>query len=618
MKNIEGIYPLSATQEGMLFHTLYAPQSKMYFQQISFTVRGLDRSAFRRAWEQVVNRHAALRSFFWLSDTKKAQVVCKGVHIDWDEQDWSELEFAGQQERLANYLQADRRRGIDVSRPPLMRCALMRLSPDTDQFIWSFHHMILDGWSCSVVLKEVFVLTESYCNGIDVQLEPLVPYQDYIAWLQRQDMHQAEEFWRRALKGFRAPTSLGIGHARKSVGATEFGEELCQLSAAATSALQEFSRQHQLTLHTLFQAAWALLLSRYSGETDVVFGTTVAGRPPDLAGIESMVGLFINTVPFRVQVHSDQKVLPWLASLQAHMLEMQPYDYVPLVKVHGWSEVPRKAPLFESILVFENYPLDRKTAAPGLRIGDVRSIERTNYPLTILVVPGEQLSLRVSYRTETIDPQAVRRLLKHFDVVLEAFLTHKDQTLGHLPMLGEEERRQILVEWNDTEVRFPDQDTCIHQLISRQAEAAADAVAVVFEDQQLTYGQLNRRANQLAHYLRKRGVGPDVLVGICMHRSLELVVGLLGILKAGGAYVPLDPDYPPQRLAFMLADAQVGVLLTQERLREALPPHGAELVCVDADWTAIEQEISTDPESTTTPDNLAYVMYTSGSTGTPK
>lgn len=622
-KNIEAAYPLSPMQHGMLFHTLYEPESGMYFEQLSCTLDGhLNVLAFQQAWQQVVERHPVLRTaFVWNKIEKPLQVVGRRVGLPWQQHDWRGLSAVDQQEKLEVFLKADREQGFQLSKAPLMRLTLIQMDESVYQFIYSFHHLLLDGWSLSLVFKEVFVFYEAFCQGQDLHLKRSRPYQDYIAWLQQQDLSQAEAFWRLALKGFTAPTPLAVDRALGSLPSEgeSYDEQQIQLSVGATAALQSLARQHQLTVNTLVQGAWAMLLSRYSGQEDVVFGATVSGRPADLAGIESMVGLFINTLPIRVQASSEAFLLDWLKQFQAQLVELRQYEYSSLVQVQGWSDVPRGLPLFESIVVFENYPVDASFGSQEGRLEflNVRSVERTNYPLTLVALPGAQLSLQLSYDCRHFDVATISRMLRHLQTLLEGIVANPGQRLKNLPLLTQQERHTLLVDGNDTQVDYP-KHLCIHQLFEAQVERTPDAVAVVFEDEQLTYQELNRHANQLAHYLRSLDVGPDSLVGICVERSLKMIVGFLGILKAGGAYVPLDPSYPQERLAFMLKDAQVPVLLTQQQLVEKLPEHQARLVCLDTEWEAISQQSREKLVSEVTPDHLAYVIYTSGSTGKPK
>ena len=640
MENVEDIYPLSPTQEGLLFHTLNAPRSGVYFNQYHCLLCGnLNRAAFKQAWQAVVDRHTILRTaFVWEGLDEALQVVRQRVEIPWEHQDWGGLSPVDQQTRLETFLRTDRGRGFELGGAPLMRLALIQLGQDLHQFIWSFHHLLLDGWSMRLALNEVFALYEAFCRGEKLHLKATRPYRDYIAWLQGQNLPEAETFWKQRLKGLTAPTDLKVESGKWKVEDDDdspaalrgsYDEQQTELPETTTAALGSMARGHRLTLNTLVQGAWTLLLHRYSGENDVVFGATVSGRPADLAGVEDMVGLFINTLPVRVQVSPEASLLPWLKALQTQQVEISQYEASPLVEVQGWSEVPRGQPLFESILVFENHPVDvASPASGGLEIRDARYIEQSNYPLAVLVVPGERLQLIIIYDSTRFQAATIARMLGHLGTLLEGIAATpegrlsdsgetEDAALCNIPLLTQGERDRLLVEWNQTQADYP-KDVSIHRFFEAQAGETPNGSAVVFEGTQLTYRELNIRANQLAHRLRSLGVGPGSLVGICMERSLEMIVGMLGTLKAGGAYVPLDPTYPQERLAFMLEDTQAPVLLTQQKLADQLPKHRAHLCCVDTDWRDIAHESDENPASQASSDELAYVIYTSGSTGKPK
>ena len=620
--NVEDFYPLSPMQQGMLFHTIYSPNSGVYFEQLTCTLRKLaSAQAFKQAWQQVTDRHPTLRtSFVWEGVKEPVQVVYRQVQLPWEECDWQGLAPAAQQQQLETFLKSDRERGFDMRQPPLMRMTLIKLAKDTYYFIWSHHHLLLDGWSNPAILTEVFDFYQAELNGEQLSLPRPRPYRDYIVWIQQQNLSEAESFWRQRLQGFTAPTPMPIERDFGSAAGEESDrEQQILLSVATTAALRSLARQQQLTLNTLVQGAWGLLLSRYSGEEDVIFGTVVSGRPPDLAGVESMVGLFVNTQPARVKIRPKDSLLSWLKQLQDRQIEARQYEYSPLVEVQRWSEVPRGLPLFDTLVVFENYPLESslQKRVQNLEIESVISFEKTNYALTLTVVPGEELALKISYNSNRFEDAAIARMLGHLQVLLEGIAANPHQPLKNLPLLTPAEKQQTLVEWNGTKAEYP-QDRCIHQLFEQQAERTPDAVAVVFEDQKLTYRELNERANQLAHYLQQLGVKSEVLVGICVERSLLTIVGILGILKAGGAYVPLDPANPIERTAFILQDASVSVLLTQETLLETLPSYSCQVVCLDANCPAIAQNSTDNPNSHATAENLAYVIYTSGSTGQPK
>jgi len=455
-RQIEDVYPLSPTQQGMLFYSLYAPRSGVYVQQMSFVVHGnLNVLIFEQAWQRVIDRHPILRTaFIWEDLDEPLQVVRHKARLPLERHDWRGLSPTEQEERLESFLQADRSRGFELSKASLMRLILIQLAEDTCQFIWSLHHLLLDGWSLPLILKEILAFYEAFCRGQDLRLERPRPYRDYIAWLRQQDISKAEVFWRQTLKGFTAPTPLGLGRVSGSLPGQEarHKEQELRLSVAVTATLRSLVRQHNLTLNTLVQGVWALLLSHYSGEEDVVFGATISGRPAALAGVESMVGLFINTLPVRVRVSPEAMLLSWLKELQSQMVELRQYEYSSLVQIQGWSEVPRGLPLFETIVVFANYPTDvspweQGEKDRGFEIGEVRGIEQTNYPLTVTAIPGSELLLQVNYNCHHFDATTVSRILGHFEVLLRNIVTQRDARLNDLEeILAQAERQQRIIE----------------------------------------------------------------------------------------------------------------------------------------------------------------------------
>jgi amino acid adenylation domain-containing protein len=626
-KTIEDIYPLSPLQQGLLFHTLYAPGSGVYVEQFVCRVRGaLDVEAFLAAFRQVIARHPALRAAYrWKDLDQPLQVVHRHVELPFEQHDWRGLEPLEQQQQLADYLQADRQRGFVPSRAPLLRLALLRRADDAYDVVWSCHHVIMDGWSMSILLGEVLALYEAACQGRELRLPPCRPYRDYIAWLQAQDLAEAEAYWRRTLTGFRSATPLGIdAWASASASLASFGEQEVRLSPEETAALGQFARRHQLTLNTLVQGAWAIVLGRYSGQSDVVFGTTVAGRPSSLAGVETMVGLFINTLPLRVGVPGSAQVVPWLRALQTCLLEARQYEFSPLARVLQWSEVPRGKPLFETAVVFENFPQDAgllaRSPSPRLAVESVALREQTNFPLTLVAEPGVELVLKASYDGGRIEAGAIERLLGHLQTLLGGFVAGSAIRLADLPLLTPAERRRVVVEWNRSEVPTLD-DRLIVELFEAQVDRTPGAIALGCGEAHLTYRELNARANRLAHRLMALGVGPERRVGICLERTPEMIIALLAVLKAGGAYVPLDPAYPAARLEFMLEDARVAVLLVDRQRDLKLPQDAApRVLCLDGldEGLSGGEDSDTNPDCRTAPENLAYIIYTSGSTGAPK
>jgi amino acid adenylation domain-containing protein/non-ribosomal peptide synthase protein (TIGR01720 family) len=619
---IEDIYELSPMQEGILFHSVFAPQSMVYREGLSLRLQGeLDEQAFERAWQRVVDRHGILRTaFLWEGLEKPLQVVFRRVQAEMQKEDWRHLSDAEQGASLAAYVRRDRQAGFDLSAAPLMRLSLIRLQPQTYAFIWSFHHILLDGWSLPLLMQEVGRCYEALRQGKIREEAERRPYRDYIAWLQQQDMGAAERFWRQRLQGFTKPTPhVAAGRHRGDPAANEdYAErELC-LRQSLTEALHEAGQRQQLTLNTLVQGAWGLLLSRYSGEEDVIFGVTMSGRPPQLAGVENMLGLFINTLPMRVAAEGEAQVGGWLEELQRQQVRMQEYVYSPLVKVQGWSEMAAGQRLFETLLVFENYPIGKAGEAGGvLRISDVSSYDRNNFPLSLGVTPGSEIKLKLIYDCGRWEEAGVERLLNQLENLLAGLVSGKQHRLKELELLTPAERRQLLVEWNDTHAEYPE-DRCIHELFEDQARQQPDVVAVVCEGRHLTYGELNGRSNRLAHHLRQWGVGAELRVGICAQRSPEMVIGVLGVLKAGGAYVPLDPSYPLDRLSTMIEDAQLPVLLTQQDQLARMPIFGGLVLSLDADWKVIAEASDENPPNIACACNIAYAIYTSGSAGRPK
>ncbi len=624
MENIEDLYVLSPIQSGMLFHSLYAPGSGVYVIQVSCALRGeLNVNAFEQAWQQVLKRHAILRSsFVWEALDNPLQAVHRHVKLPLGQHDWRALTPSAQEEALADWFREDRTRGFALDEAPLMRLALVREADDAYRVVWSYHHLLLDGWSMQILLKEVFTFYDAYSRGETLPQAPIRQYRDYIGWL-RQSLSTAEAYWRKTLKGFTTPTVISNRREQKA-GAEpaeeNYSEQGIVLDAKMTALLQEVCRAEQVTTSTAIQAAWALLLMRYSGEKDVVFGAVVSGRSAELTGVERMVGPLINTLPVRMRVNRNQRIREWLLEAQVQGAEMRQYEYSPLVEVQRWSEVDGGESLFESILVYENYPVEETVEEEigEIRLSELRSMEQTNYPLTLLAMPGDELVLRIIYEQSRFDNELITHILRHLVRALEAIASDPGQRIEQVSLLDNVERQQILGEWNQTERAYP-QDKRLHELFEEQAHRTPDATAVVFEGEHWTYKELNAKANQLAHYLRRRGVGGETMVGVCMERSLEMVVALLATLKSGGAYLPLDPSYPQARLQHMLAEARVPVVLTQQHLLETLQSVHQNVLCLDTQWAELVGHLSNENlahESAV--DNLAYTIYTSGSTGKPK
>jgi amino acid adenylation domain-containing protein/FkbM family methyltransferase len=623
VNKIEDIYPLSPMQQGMLFHSLYAEDTTAYFLQLSCELHGrLDKEAFARAAQAVVDRHPILRTgFIWEGVDEPLQVVHREASLPVVHHDLRDLSTAEQLERWETLRGEDRVRGFELGEAPLMRLTLARVSEEGYRLLWSHHHLLLDGWCQGLVMKELFETYERECGAVGPP-EPVTPrpYRDYIAWLQSQDLSKAENYWRETLRGFEQPTTI-----LKSNGAVHHNAHYkhyrIRLNPEESQLLQERARREQLTMNTVLQGAWALLLSRYSNTADVVFGATVSGRPADLSGVERMIGLFINTLPVRVRVRSEAKVWDWLRELQGHQLEMRQYEYSPLTQVQQWSDVEAGVGLFETLLVYENYPLEKSLKVGEKRNGalGVREVElltTANYPLVAVARGGQEVVVRFDYDVSRLTDQAAMQVAEHLGQLLRELTREGQQSLADLQLLTKAEREQLHA-WNETQVGVPN-DLCVPQLFEAQVERTPKTVALSAGAEQLSYRELNERANQVAHYLRSLGVGPEVIVGICADRSVETVVAMLGTLKAGGAYLPLDPSLPAARLMFMLNDAGAAVLLTQTKLRPLFEQLLVPALSLDADGNEVANQGTENLQSSVTGENLAYVIYTSGSTGQPK
>ena len=620
-ENIEAIYPLSPMQEGMLYRSVSDPDSTLYFEQSTFTYVGeLDTENYRRVWQRAVDRHPALRTLvLWERKGQPLQLVRRQATLGWREEDWRELSSEEQCKQLAAFEENDRQEGINLKKAPLMRFALIRMGVKEYRLVWSYHHVMFDGWSASVLLNEVFCNYDAFNRGEELESTPLAPYENYISWLQKQDVKKAEAFWRKTFDGFTAVTSLhsSLG-LKQDESLDKYGTENGHLSEDTTSALKTLAREHQLTLNTIVQGAWALLLSRYTGETDVVFGTPVSSRPAALENVEAMVGLFLNTLALRVQTDTNAPVVDWLKQCQLQQLEAREFDFSPLADVQRWSDVPPGQSLFTNILVFKNYP---KSVSEELDIGfqvtDVRVHHQTDFPLTVSVDPSARLTIEVVYDCRYYDSTTITRLVGHLRTILVNIANEPTQKVSAISMLTDSEKEQRLNEWNQPLVKYP-HFAGVHHLFEDRVDHDPDSIALIFEGQHLTYGELNQRANQLAHYLISIGIGPECLVGVCLERSLEMSIALLAILKAGGVYVPFDPGLPENRLKFILDDTRTEVILTQEGLREGMPSGQVTVLCLDSDREIWAHQATANPTRALNADNLFNVIYTSGSTGRPK
>jgi amino acid adenylation domain-containing protein len=617
--DFEATYPLTPMQGGMLFHSLYGPESDVYFGQAHWSIRGpLDIPAFHDAWQQVVQRHSILRtSFDWAGQVGPLQHVHPEAVVPLEYLDWRTLAHGERAERLELFLSTDRARGFNLAIPPLLRISAIRLGEDDHRIVWSGHHLVVDGRSINLIVREVMALYTARVEGTPITLPTPTPYSDFVSWLDAQDMVATEEFWRRSLRGFTSPTSFRTEHDSRGeyerVGATESDE--IRLSSEARAALRALARSSGVTLNTVIIGAWAFLTSRYSRSDDLVFGVTIGSGGKRAPLSRSLAGLIINTLPLRVQVRPTDSTVALVHQLRGSMLELKRYAYSPLVDVARWSDVPAGTPLFDQIVVFDNSSLDRLATRYGdLELGRLTIEQHSSYPLNLVVAPGRELVLKLKYAREHINEAAVRRLGGHLEHVLSSMAADPEHRLGSLSMMSEQERGEVLVDWNATRVnRVP--GMTLHHLFEEQVRRTPCAIAVSCGDEQLSYAQLDRRSNRLAHVLHESGVGPEMIVGIVLERSIDLPVGMVAIAKAGAGCLFLDPDAPERRIAFMLNDAGASICLTCRSLRNRLPSQ-QEVLYVDDDLPDVNGDGP--PDVVISGNNLAYVIYTSGTTGEPK
>ncbi|WP_096144848.1 non-ribosomal peptide synthetase, partial [Pseudomonas fluorescens] len=601
---IADLYPLSPMQQGMLFHTLLEPEAQAYINQLRLDIEGLDLLAFGRAWQAALDRHDILRSsFHWLGLNSAHQLIQRQVDLQLQVIEDPDADF----DTLA---QAERERGFALNAAPLFRLTLVRGAGAAWHFIFTSHHILMDGWSNAQLLGEVI----AHYAGQAVPA-PLGQFRDYLAWLQQQS--SGEAFWKNALAALPAPTLLAQA-LRKPVDAVGMADHHVALDSDFTRRLGDFAREQKVTLNTLLQGAWSLLLQRYTGQDCVAFGATVAGRSAPLPGIEQQLGLFINTLPIISAASPAQSAATWLSELQALNLSLRDHEHVPLYDIQGWAG--QQGALFDTLLVFENFPVAEalKQGAPaGLTFGHLHNHERTHYPLTLGIELGASLRLEFSYDRAQFSEAHVAQLSANLQHLLAQLLADAHMPLGNLRLLDAPAQRQMLALSHSAAA--PQANERVHQRIAAQAEATPDALAVQSGDASLSYAQLNQRANRLAHRLLALGVGPGQRVGLASRRGPQLIVSLLAVLKSGAAYVPLDPEYPAERLAYMLADSRLDVLLSETGLLADLPlPRGLTRMDFSASGDELTGYPTTNPPNHAAAADLAYVIYTSGSTGQPK
>ncbi|WP_369546632.1 amino acid adenylation domain-containing protein [Bacillus velezensis] len=617
--DIENIYPLTPMQKGMLFHSLIDSASRAYFEQASFDLKGdLDIEAFTMSLSYLAESHEILRTHFYTEwKDQPLQIVFRKKPIEITVEDIRSMKNKQRNDFIADFIQKDKARGFDLTQDALMRVSILRTEDDQVRLIWSFHHILMDGWCLPLITKEVF---ETYYELLDrrkPEREAVTPYSQYIEWLEDQDHKNASAYWQKYLDGYEGQTVLLKEPVSNQAKGYQKQRLACRLGKQLSEEIRQTASKHHVTVNTFIQSAWGLLLQRYNNSQDVVFGSVVSGRPAEIPGIESMVGLFINTVPVRITAQPGMTVEQVLKMSQEQALASQGYDTFPLYEIQAQTE--QKQQLISHIMVFENYPVEKqmehlKPNRDALDIINFHMEEHTHYDFNFIVMPAGEIDIHFVYNSNVYDHASVERMQTHFIQIMKQMADDQDIRVQDLEILTADERSLLIDKFNDTAAEFPKEMT-IHQLFEEQAERTPEQVAIVFGDEKLTYRQLNERANRLARTLRANGVQADRLTAIISEHSIDLVVGILAVLKAGGAYVPIDPDYPKHRIQYILEDSKAEIVLTQYHLQQR-SAHAGTIVLLDEESSYHEEHSNL--ERISDAKDLAYAIYTSGSTGKPK
>jgi non-ribosomal peptide synthetase component F len=625
--------PLSWAQQRLWFlDQLDHAAGAAYHLSAGLRLQGkLERGVLQATLDTIVARHEALRTSFVVLDGQPVQQIGPAdIGFRLIDHDLSALSAADQQARVGQLSRAEAASPFDLSADPLIRGQLLCLAPDDYLLLITQHHIISDGWSTAVLIREISTLYGALSRGQSDPLPALdIQYADYAVWqrqwLQEEVLQAQIDFWKAQLAGAPALLELPTDRPRPAVQSYAGGNVGLTLAAELTAGLRRLSQRHGVTLFMTLFAGWSALLGRLSGQSDFVIGVPIANR--QRSELEALIGFFVNTLPLRLRLEADPSVAELLAQIKASCLNAYAHQDISFAQVVEALQPQRSLshnPIFQVMLALDNAPGERELSLPGLKVSDFERTQTTaQFDLTLaLSDAGETLVGVLEYASDLFDRCTIERMAGHLRTLLEAMVADDQQHISALNLLSQSERQQLLVAFNDTQAAYPS-ERMIHQLFEEQVERRPDALAVVFEDRQLTYGELNARANQLAHHLIALGIRPDDRVAICVERSLEMIVGLLGVLKSGGAYVPLDPSYPMQRLAYMIEDSAPVALLTRATGRGGLPAVDVPLVVLDLQDPAsiIARQPKHNPDASAlglAPRNLAYVIYTSGSTGLPK
>lgn len=617
--NVEDIIGLSHLQEGLLYHYITEPGSGQYVEQLALQLHGdMNAQTLRQAWASVAAGNEMLRIVFrWEKLDKPVGIVLKQLDIPLQVHDLSALSGTEQDAALEQAAEADFAQGIDIAVHPF-RLTLCPLGRGRSVLILTYHHLLFDGWSSGIILKEFLSAYEQLSLNRDWRQPAKPKYKQFIGLLQSQDKESQRRFWNGLLGDFETKTLLPYDK-RKKEGAAEAQNFCLTLDEETSARIDRFAREHQATLAAFIYGAWALLLQRYNDTDDIVFGTTVSGRPTDMPGVERMAGLFINTLPLRVRTEEGWTSADMLRQIGAALRDRESFEQTSLVDIKSWSGIKGQESLFDSIVVLENYPLDQAVlgAEGDLRIAGHTIRESTNFPLALTISTLGPLQLQFQYNSELFGADTIRRLAGHLVRLIGGMAAHPDLPLSRIEMLEEDERARLHALTDEVEHgNYAHQS--IHEWFEEQAAADPGKIALVFRQEKMTYGELNEHANRIAWFLKERGIGENDAVGVMAGRSFEMIAAIYGILKAGAAYVPVDPDYPAERIEYLLRHSRTKLLLVDIQPEEGIAvPAGTEL-CAISDIMRRTSLPAHNPGGSYSPDRLIYVLYTSGSTGNPK
>jgi amino acid adenylation domain-containing protein len=620
--------PLSFAQQRLWFIHKLEPSSSAYNLPVAVRLTGcLNIPALEQTLGEIVKRHESLRTSFGMSEGQPVQLIAPPVELDLPVLNLSHLPEHERITEARSYASADARQPFDLERGPLYRLSLLRLDEEDHVLLFTMHHIISDGWSMGVLVREVVELYSAFAKGEPSPLSPLpIQYADFAHWqrthLAGETLETHWQYWKRQLCGTLPLLELPTDRMRLPIQSFRGASHTLNLPSRLVESLNALARREGVTLFMLLLAAFKVMLHRYTGQADIIVGSPIANR--NRIEVEGLIGFFVNTLALRTELSGSPSFLDLLKRVRTVALEAYAHQDMPFEQLVEQLQPERsmnRHPLFQVMFQLGNAPMG-EASLPGLALRAVET-ERvtTQFDLSIdIAEDADGLLVLAEYSTDLFDAPTIARMLGHFRNVLERVTENTDESIARMPLLSGAEREQLLFEWNETDKQYP-ADECLHELFEAQAARAPEAVAIAGGAERLTYAALNSRVNKLAHYLRSRGVGPETRVGVLLERSPEMVFALLAVLKAGGAYVPLDPRYPRQRLAFILDDAQVSALITQSPLKELISEQGtreSQVVCLDAEREAIAEQSASNPVAVARTENLAYVVYTSGSTGQPK